>query len=90
LSQTGIKYFNEDMIDIHVQKAIVIEQFNQVNDIDLINAIKNMLDYAIKKEQEYFNIPLAHQELVIERFNKVRKNPKRLLDWNNAKKSLSS
>jgi hypothetical protein len=77
-------------MDIQAQKAIIIQQFNQVNDINLINAIKSMLDYALKKEQEYFNIPLAHQELVLNRFEKVRKNPERLLDWDEAKKTLKA
>ena len=75
-------------MDIQAQKAIIIEQFNQVNDINLINAIKNMLDYALKKEQEHVDIPEAHQKLVMERFDKVRKDPERLLDWDEAKKSL--
>jgi hypothetical protein len=78
------------IMNIQTQKAIVIEQFNQVNDINLINAIKNMLDYALKKDQEYFDIPLAHQEMVMGRFEKVRKNPKRLLDWDEAKKTLKA
>jgi hypothetical protein len=47
-----------------------------------------MLDYALKKEKEVFDIPEAHQKLVMDRFDKVRKNPERLLDWNEAKKSL--
>jgi len=59
-----------------------------VDDVNLINAIKSMLDYALKKEKEVFDIPEAHQKLVMDRFDKVRKNPERLLDWNEAKKSL--
>ncbi len=75
-------------MNVQTQKAIIIEQFKQVDDVNLINAIKSMLDYALKKEKEVFNIPEAHQKLVMDRFNKVRKNPERLLDWNEAKKSL--
>ena len=77
-------------MNIQAQKAIIIEQFKQVNDVNLINAIKNILDYALKKEQERFDIPEAHQQLVMERFDKVRKNPTRLLDWNDAKKTLKA
>lgn len=43
-------------MNIQAQKAIIIEQFKQVNDVNLINAIKNILDYALKKEQERFAI----------------------------------
>jgi len=75
-------------MNVQTQKAIIIEQFKQVNDINLINAIKSLLDYASKKEKEAFDIPEAHQKLVMDRFDKVRKNPERLLDWDEAKKLL--
>lgn len=75
-------------MNVQTQKAIIIEQFKQMDDVNLINAIKSMLDYALKKEKEVFDIPEVHQKLVMNRFNKVRKNPERLLDWNEAKKSL--
>jgi len=78
------------MIDIQAQKALVIEKFKQVDDINLINAIKNILDYALEKEKDIYEIPLAHQELVLERYKKVRKDPKRLMDWEEAKKTLKS
>ena len=68
-------------MDIQAQKAIIIEQFNQVNDINLINAIKNMLDYAVYRQQENIDIPEDHQELVLDQFQKSRKDPKRLMDW---------
>ena len=77
-------------MNVHAQKAIIIEQFKQVNDINLINAIKSLLDYALKKEQENLEVPENHQKLVMERFDEVRKNPDRLLDWNEAKKTLKA
>ncbi|MFP4060319.1 MAG: hypothetical protein ACLFUC_07555 [Bacteroidales bacterium] len=77
-------------MNIQAEKAIIIEQFRQVNDVNLIHAIKNMLDYALKKEQESLEVPEAHQKLVMERFDKARKNPERLLDWNAAKKTLKA
>ena len=77
-------------MNIQAQKAIIIEQFKQVDDVNLIKAIKNMLDYALKKEKESNDIPEAHQKLVMERFEKIRKNPERLLDWDEAKKTLKA
>ena len=74
-------------MNVQAEKAIIIEQFRQVNDVNLIHAIKNMLDYALKKEQENLEVPEAHQKLVMERFDKVRKDPERLLDWDEAKKT---
>jgi len=75
-------------MNIQTEKAIIIEQVKQVNDVNLIRAIKNMLDYAFKKEQENLEVPEAHQTVVMERFNKVRKDSDRLLDWDEAKKTL--
>ncbi len=75
-------------MNVQAQKAIIIEQFKKVDDVNLINAIKNLLDYASKKEKESFVIPEAHQKLVMKRFEKARKHPESLLDWDEAKKSL--
>jgi len=75
-------------MDIQAEKAIIIEQFKQVNDINLIHAIKSMLDYALQKEADVYNIPVEHQQLVMERFEEVRQNPETLLDWDEAKKTL--
>jgi hypothetical protein len=77
-------------MDIQTEKAIIIEQFKRVNDTNLIHAIKNMLDDALKKEQESLEVPEAHQKLVLDRFDKVRKDPERLLDWDEAKKRLKA
>jgi hypothetical protein len=73
-------------MNIQAQKAIIIEQFKQVNDEKLINAVKSMLDYALGKEEQKNEIPEKDQNMVIERFAKVRANPDRLLDWEDAKK----
>ncbi len=72
-------------MNVQALKAIIIEQFKQLDDINLINAIKNLLDYAREKEKEIFDIPEAHQKMVLERYAKVRKNPERLLDWDEVK-----
>jgi len=68
-------------MNIQAQKALIMEQLKQINDINLINAIKSILDYAIKKEKDIYEISEAHQDLVMERFDKNRKDPERLLDW---------
>ncbi len=77
-------------MNIQAEKAIIIEQFKKINDVNLIHAIKNMLDYAMKKEQESLEVPEAHQKLVRERFDKVREDPDRLLNWDEAKKTLKA
>jgi hypothetical protein len=75
-------------MNIKAEKANIIEQFKQVNDEKLISAIKSLPDYASAKEKEIYDIPDDHQKLVMERFKEIRKNPERLLDWEEAKKSL--
>ena len=77
-------------MNLQAQKEIIIEQFKEVNDASLIKAIGNLLEYARKKEMEVFDIPEAQQKLVMERFRKVRSNPERLLDWDEAKEALKS
>lgn len=77
-------------MNIEAEKAMIIEQVKKVNDTDLINAIKSMLDYAQTRDQEMYDIPKAHQNLVMERFEKIRENPDRLLDWDEAKESLKN
>lgn len=77
-------------MNIQAEKAIIIERFRQVNDVNLIHAIKNMLDCAITKEQQNDVVPEAHQKLVKSRYETVRKNPERLLDWDEAVKTLKS
>jgi hypothetical protein len=75
-------------MNIQAQKAIIIEQFKRVEDENLISAIKSMLDYAFQNENK--EIPDAHQKLVNERFEKVRKNPERLLDWEEVRDKLNA
>ena len=77
-------------MNIQAEKAIIIEQFRQVNDVNLIRTIKSMLDYALKKEQESLEVPEADQKLVMERFDTVREDTERLLDWDEAKKTLKA
>ncbi len=56
--------YERSNMNIQAQKAIIIKQFKQVDDVNLINTIKNMLDYALKKEKENIDIPEASIRLV--------------------------
>ena len=75
-------------MNIQAEKANIIEQFKQLNDEKLISAIKSLLEYASEKEKGSNNIPEDHQKLVMERYAEVEANPDRLLDWEEAKKSI--
>lgn len=70
------------------QKAIIIEKLKLVNDIDLINAIQSMLEFGSKKDV-VIEIHAEHQKIVMDRFEKIRKNPERLLDLEEVQKILN-
>lgn len=75
-------------MNLQAQKALIIEQFKQVDDINLINAVKNLLDAATAKEKQSDEISQAHQKIVLDRFDRIKNNPDRLLDWEEAQKTL--
>ena len=75
-------------MNMEAEKAIIIEQVKQSSDSDLISAIKSMLDYARKRDQKIYDIPEAHQNLVMERLSEIEKNQDQLLDWEDAKELL--
>jgi len=59
----------------------------------LVEAVKQLspkdrlkINDAIWKEE--IEIPIEHQKLVLDRIAKARKNPERLLDWDNVSKNL--
>jgi len=76
-------------MNVDTQKEIIIDQIKQVSDVNLINAIKSLLDCASKKEITDFVIPEAHRKLVMDRFKNVRDNPEKLLDWEETKNMLN-
>ncbi len=75
-------------MDVQAQKSLIIEQFKQVNDVNLINAIKNLLDYALSKEQENIEIPEEHKNIVRERIKRSEQDPSRLLNWDEVKHKI--
>ena len=63
--------------------------FNQV--IDIVKQLSPQEKTKLKEVlEENEDIPEEHQKLVMERFEKVRQNPDRLLDWDEAKKTLKA
>jgi len=46
-----LKYRKKQNMDIQLTKADIIERFQHVNDESLILAFKNLLDYALSKEE---------------------------------------
>ncbi|HUW07002.1 MAG TPA: hypothetical protein VMW01_12150 [Williamwhitmania sp.] len=77
-------------MNVQAEKAIIIEQLKQVNDTTLIHAIRSLLDYALNKDSEGYSISEEQQRLVMERFEKIRSNPERMKDWEEAKNTLKA
>lgn len=42
------------MTNIHEEKKAIIQRFEQVNDADLIQAIKSLLDYGLRSDKTVF------------------------------------
>ena len=70
-------------MDIQTEKANIINQFKLINDIDLINAIKSLLEYARSKEKTECleDIPENHQATVRSRVRKYKDSPDSYLTW---------
>ena len=83
-------HYKKAIMDIQIQKSLIIEQFKQVNDINLLNAIQSMLEYALTKKEKDLVISKAHQDLVIDRYQDAVNNPDTLLDWDDAKNMLKT
>ena len=73
-------------MDIQLQKSIIIEQFNQVNDINLIKAIQGILEYALVKKNDDFDIPQWHKDIVRERIENSSDDD--YISWKETKKLL--
>ena len=43
--------FNLERMDIHTEKAAVVHQLEQVEDLELVLAIKHLLDYGLKRQE---------------------------------------
>jgi hypothetical protein len=58
--------------------------------MDAIMAFMKALNIKFEVAKGVYDIPEEHQQLVMQRFEQVRQNPDRLLDWDEAKKTLRS
>ena len=63
----------------------VIEQLKQVKDFRLIENIMTMLELS---KQDDVIITEAHKKIVMDRYEDIRKNPERLIDWDDVKNTL--
>lgn len=75
-------------MNIKAEKILIIEQFQQINDIELIRAFKQLLNYGLKKEKELgiYTIPEEHKKIVRERIKNTK--PEEMLNWDDVKDSF--
>ena len=51
-------------MDIQTEKTQLIQQLKQINDIELIKALKNLMEYALgKEEKSKYSIEDYNQEI---------------------------
>jgi len=92
LPQEGVKLYNQNGYEIQLDTS----------DLELTDELRMAIDEGIAEldrgegisnenvlNELHAKYPEAHQNLVLERFEKTRENPDRLLDWNEAKKTLN-
>jgi hypothetical protein len=56
-------------MDLSSEKAEIIKRFEQINDLSLINAIKNLLDYGLTKQTESDRLNTSIDKGLIESTN---------------------
>lgn len=71
-------------MNIQSQKSILIEQINQINDVNLIEAAKDFLKFLLTKQKiDDCIIPEDHQKLVAKRIKEAK--PEDYIPWDKAK-----
>jgi len=72
------------------EKSEVIELFKQLDDPQIIHAIKNLVDFGLKKqaESDLYNIPNSHKKLVRQRRKETK--PEEYVEWGKAVTKLKA
>mgnify|MGYP001548122826 CR=1 FL=1 len=79
-------------MNIQLEKDLIIKQFQQINDADLIKAFKSLLDYSLKKQNESGEhiIPEWHKDVVRKRLADAKAHPEKLLSWDDVMQELDN
>lgn len=72
---------NTASINVQINFKQILEAVNQLSPAEKLELNELMWN-------ESMPIPIEHQELVLDRLEKIKKNPKRLLDWDEVSKKL--
>jgi hypothetical protein len=74
-------------MNIQLEKAHIIEQVQQINDADLIKALKSLLEYSVKKQAGPV-VPEWHKAIVKKRLAKAKTDPASVLSWEDVMQEL--
>ena len=72
---------NTASINVQINFKQILEAVNQLSPAEKLELNELMWN-------ESMPIPIEHQELVLDRLEKIKKDPKRLLDWDEVSKKL--
>lgn len=77
-------------MNIELEKALIIKQFQQINDADLIKAFKSLLEYGIKQQEHISenDVPEWHKNVVRQRLADAKAHPEKLLSWDEVMNEL--
>jgi hypothetical protein len=76
-------------MNIQAERNNIIEQLNQVNDINILKAIKNLLAFASTKEKVFDLIVSEEQkDMVRQRVKEYEASPENVLEWNDIEAKL--
>jgi len=62
-------------MNIQEEKALIVERLDKINDLDLLLAIKNLMDFGLKMESTHYNIPNHHKTILDQRLDALEENP---------------
>ena len=62
-------------MNIQEEKALIAERLDKINDLDLLLAIKNLMDFGLKMESAHYKIPDHHKTILDQRLDVLDKNP---------------
>ena len=76
-------------MNIQAERLNIIEQLNNVSDINVIKAIKNILNFAATKEKVFnFIVSEEQKESVRKRVKEYEENPDNVLSWNDIENKI--
>jgi len=77
-------------MNIQTERNHIIEQLNQVSDINVLKAIKNLLAFASTKEKVFDSIVSEEQkEMVRRRVKTYETKPDDVLTWNDIEEKIN-